>query len=125
MSFNQPVPVSIENITNTTAGPKVLLDVSVGNNGIAGLPTVYNVSMPLAATEYTFTFPSGTKKFSLKTRVTSNLQYTFQSGQSGTTFVTIPPGCNYSEENLSLSTSLSIYFQSNKPSNTLELTLWI
>lgn len=86
-------------------------------------PTIANISAITSGTEYSYTFPTNTKKFMLKTRDSARLQFSYISGQSGTTYITVSSGSTYYLENLKL-TSTTIYFQTNKNGETVEIESW-
>jgi hypothetical protein len=112
-------------ITSTTIGPDVGLDVNVINNSSSvSTPNIQNISISLANTEQSFSFPSTTKKFEIKLRGSGRLQISYTSGASGTNFITLPIGTSYSVNDLNLSGNLDIYFQSSKASETLEIEYW-
>lgn len=98
--------------------------LSIAQTG-ASNPSVQNVSMALAGTEYTVTIPISTKQFELRSRLSGTLQIAYVSGQSGITFRTVPPGCAYIESGLLLNSNLVIYIQSTKPNDTLEAVSWV
>lgn len=85
--------------------------------------TVANTTMTSADTEYSYTFPEGTKKFRIKLRALNALLKTaFVSGQSGTTYITIPYGDELvMEAKVGGST---IYFQSPTASQVAEIETW-
>lgn len=88
-------------------------------------PTVANVSIPLAGTEQSYTFPLDTKQFLLQLRgVGSRLQFSYVAGTSGTTYVTLYSGAFYAEKDID-NASLTIYFQASQASQTLEILSWI
>ena len=88
-------------------------------------PEVVNISVPgTANTEFSYDIPEATKKFTIRTRSRSQLQITYTSGGSGTEYFTIRPGFIYEEKNLSLDSDLTIFMQSNKIGDTVELLLW-
>ena len=90
-------------------------------------PTTVNVSMPLANTEYSYTLPAGTRKFMVKLRsATSDLKLNIgkTASLSGTTFVTVPAGGNYFEENVNSEVGTILYFQSPDALQTAEIMFW-
>lgn len=93
---------------------------------IAGVssPTIINLSLPTAGTEYSQLIPLSVKKFMLRSRLSGRLQVAYISGQTNTTFLTISPGCTYTEEGLAATSPLTLYVNSSKPSDVLELILW-
>lgn len=86
-------------------------------------PFVANVSIVSANTEYSYTFPTNTKKFHIKLRDGQRLQLAYISGDTGTTYVTLPAYNLYTEENITL-TSVTLYFQSPVGSNVAEIIYW-
>lgn len=78
-----------------------------------------------AATEYSVTLPAGTVKFEIKLRSSNALlQISFVSGESGTTYITIPYGASYAENDVKAGGKI-IYFQSPTASQTAEVKTWI
>lgn len=124
-NYSSALPVNIENVTTTTQGAKKLLDVTVANNGIVGTPLVANVSMQNLNTEYSYLLTPGTTRVLFKTRNNGLLRFTFQAGQSGTNYISVPAGTSYTLDSIDPSVSLTIYFQSDKNNETLEVISWI
>lgn len=92
-------------------------------------PVIVNVPMILAATEYSFDLPLGTKQFRLKVRTAPGqtcpvLQVAYNLGESGTVFDTIPIYCFMAESEILLTTLTTIYFQSSLANQILELVYW-
>lgn len=86
--------------------------------------TVYNLSMPLANTEYSQVLNNSTKKLSIKVRDNlAKLKLSIVSGGTLIEWVTIPQGCNWSNDNLDLS-STTIYLSSNNASVVAEIEEW-
>lgn len=76
----------------------------------------------LANTEYTFTIPDGTKAVMFKARGTAKLQYSYQVGESGTTYVTVKSGTVHWIQSMNISGGgLPVYIQSNKADEVLEI----
>jgi hypothetical protein len=86
-------------------------------------PLIANQVVTLANTEYSYTFPANTKKFSLRTRGNARLQVAFVATQSGSNFITVYPGNTYEEIGLKI-TGITAYFQSNKAGETVEILSW-
>lgn len=89
----------------------------------ASNPTVVNVAIVTANTEYSYTLPTNTKKFHLKIRDNAVLKLTYTAAQSGTTYVTLPAFNVYTEESLSV-TGVTLYFQSTSPTQVVEIISW-
>lgn len=88
----------------------------------AGSPKVYNVVVPLANTEVAQLLTTSTKSFVIRVRGVATLKLAFVLGDSGTTYLTIPPNCSYSVEGLNFVGSL--YFQTNKVAQVVEILEW-
>jgi hypothetical protein len=96
------------------------LDTIAGGLGVTDTTTtIFNVAIPLANTEVSQALPANTKKFMFKSRSKSTIKFAYTSGASGTTYITLPAGAVYEDDNYY--TSLTIYFQSSKMGDTLEL----
>jgi hypothetical protein len=87
-------------------------------------PAINNVSVPTASTEVSFALPSGTKRFTIKARQTARLQLSFESGESGTEYLTVHAGCAFSESSLDSSVDYTLYFQSSVAGITVEILSW-
>lgn len=122
-------------VTVTTIGPKEALDVNIANDtpidvsitsfpNTVSTPTITNISIPLANTEQSFTFPIGTKRFAVKIRASAKLKIAYISGASGTNYIFIPIGCEYTEDNLDLTVGLPMYFQCESAGEILEIITW-
>jgi hypothetical protein len=112
-------------VTVTTVGAKNGLDVNIiKESSSVSVPVITNINIPLMATEQSFTFPSTTKRYSLKIRGSAQLKISYVASTSGTNYVTIPSGCEYIEEDIVLTANLPIYFQCNKAGQILEIIAW-
>ena len=92
----------------------------------AANPTVANVAVVAADTEYNYTIPAGTKKFWLRVRnldgVAAYLKVYYVSGD--TVYATVNPGGIYVEQDLTTS-ALTIYFKCNYPNRVVEIVSWV
>lgn len=86
-------------------------------------PLIYNLAMPTANTEYSQAISTNAKRLMIRMRVKARAQICFVSGQSGTLFFTLEPGCVYSEENLDLE-GVTIYLQSSVAGQVAEILEW-
>lgn len=84
---------------------------------------IYNVTMTLANTEYNQALPANTKKFTIKCRTLYHIKLAFTNGQSGITYLTIPPGMAYSEDLIRPAT-LTLYFQCPTAAQIAEIVAW-
>jgi len=89
-------------------------------------PTVSTVSLATAGTEYSFVLPINCREYRLKFRNSdATLQLSFVAGASGTTFLTVPRYCEYGDSDMKLTSTVTLYFQSNKNSQVLEILTWV
>lgn len=93
------------------------------NTNVVATPTIDNFSMPLAGVEYSYTLPTGTRRFTLKNRTSGLVKLSYAVGESGTKWYSIEPGTSYGEEDLRLG-SLTFYFQSPTPNQIVEILSW-
>ena len=92
---------------------------------VAVRPTIANTTMTSADTEYNYTLPAGTIRFEIKLRAQNALlKLSFVSGESGTTYITIPYGASYSEIDAKAGSRV-LYFQSPTASQIAEIKSWI
>ena len=98
----------------------------VVNTGAASNPTVTNITMTAADTEYAFALPTNTRKFSIRVRLHDNaapvLRVYYVSG--GPDYVSISPGTMYSEADLALS-GITVYMQCSLPARVVEIVSWV
>lgn len=87
-------------------------------------PTVANVALT-ANTEGSYALPNFTVSFTIKFRsTTSTGRIAVVSGETGTTYITIPPGSGgWSQEIKGRSAALTIYIRSNE-TDTAEIISW-
>lgn len=113
-------------VTVTTVGAVEALDVNVANTQIitAASPLITNVNAAVSGTEYNYAIPANTKRFSIKVRGTATMNVAYIAGTTGTTYLQVPVGTEYIEQNLALAGSLPIYFQTNKNAQVVEIITW-
>lgn len=106
-----------------TVGSSIVSTGSVIDERV-GAPTIANVAMATAATEYDYALPAGTKRFLIKNRMNGVVQLSYSLGTSGTTYETIPRGVFYMEENINPGVAVTLYLQSPSASQIIEVTSW-
>jgi hypothetical protein len=79
-------------------------------------------AVPLANTEVSHTLPASTKRFKIQNRDNGLVKLSYVTGFT-TVYWTIFPGVVFGEDWINLG-SLTLYLQSTKPSQTLEITSW-
>lgn len=87
-------------------------------------PSVINFVVTNANTEYQLDIPAGVKNFTLQNRDEGTVKIATGIGQSNTLYLTIFPGRIYNIENLTGSAIVSLYIQSTKANQTLEIFTW-
>ena len=90
-------------------------------------PTIANVACAAANTEYSYVLPTGTRFFRLKVRddLPATLKLAFIATQSGTNYIIQYPGFTYESPMFPLDSSLTVYFQCTKASQTVEIESWV
>lgn len=86
------------------------------------VPTTVRVLIALANTEQSYTFPASTKQFRI-TVFNGTLKVADTSGQSGTTYYTVP-WYGYVADSFLSAVSNTIYFQSPTAGHTIEIRSW-
>ena len=104
-------------LTDTTGKVSVFVSEST-------TPTISNVTMTNSNTEYSQALPTNCRRFSIQLRTIKDMKLSFTSGQSGTTYITIPGGGQYSEDTLNL-TAKTLYFQSTTAGVIAEIVAWV
>jgi hypothetical protein len=85
-------------------------------------PTIANLSVPTSGVEQSYALPASTREFMLKARGFSTVQFAYTSGDSGTDYISLPPGCIFTDKDLP--TSVTIYYQTSKSGETVEVLSW-
>ena len=85
--------------------------------------TIQRESIAVANTEQSFVFPDGVKSFTLRNDGNGLMKWTFTATESGTTDRTLYAGELYEKEHIYL-TSKTLYFQSSKAGDIMEIEFW-
>jgi hypothetical protein len=97
----------------------------VSTDTAASSPTIDNIVVVNANNQNSYTFPIGTKRYSIMPRTPARMQVAYNTGETNTNYVTVRPGKSYEELNVSLSSSLTVFFELNKPGVEVEIIYWI
>ena len=108
-------------VSNDSSEP-IPVSVDFTKDG-ATTPTIYNLSLPVANTEYSQALSTNTKRILIRARVGATLRVAFVSGDTLTNYFTMAPRTVYSEENLDL-VGVTIYLQSDVAGNVAEILEW-
>jgi len=98
---------------------------SAGGQPPATTPTIYNVTMTLADTEYSQALPSQTKKVTIHTRDGTAFRLAYETGKVAAPtepYFTVPANASKSEDNLT--TSVTIYFACAAGGKVIEIEAW-
>lgn len=87
-----------------------------------GKPTIYNLTLTSASTEYSRALPENTFKVMIKCRTAVALKLSYTSGESGSNYVTIPVNQTYWDDNIN--TSTTVYLQSATAGVVAEFLCW-
>ena len=79
------------------------------------------VALTLANTEYSYALPAGTKSFCLQNRGDGLIK--FKSAAAGD-YWTLFPGQPYYISNIKDTASITVYLESPKPAQTVEIISW-
>jgi hypothetical protein len=110
-------------IDQTTPGTSNLVDAT---GGMPTAPTVYNVVMAAANTEYVQALPAGCHKFALMMQTNDgDFRVAFSSGKvaaSVAPFLGFPAGSAYNEDGIKA--SLTLYFASSMAGKIMQIVAW-
>lgn len=97
---------------------------NAANDLPASFPTVVNVTLTSANTEYTYNIPNDISTITVKSRTAADFKMATTSGQSGTTYFTVPSGLAYYETQIASFNSHQLYFQSANAGQIIEIIYW-
>jgi hypothetical protein len=93
---------------------------------ISTRPTLYNITLTVANTEYSQLLPSGTKEMRFRCRTLYDVRFAWVTGKVATPtepYLTLPAGCDYHSDLKDISGKL-IYFASSQAGVVVELSAW-
>lgn len=82
------------------------------------------VTMTSANVEYLYVVPTFARRVEIRIRDIRPMQLGFIAGGSGSNYRVVPAGCEYGIDGIATGHSLTFYFQSSYPSQTLEITYY-
>lgn len=101
-------------------------DQEVAISSSVTAPTVYNVTLTLANTEYGQALPDNTKQFRFRCRTSFDVRFAFETGKVATPtapYLTLPADNNYSAGDLNLSDGV-LYLASSEAGVVVEVEVW-
>jgi len=93
----------------------------------ATTPTVYNITLTLANTEYSQALPANTKELRFRCRTLYDVRFAWATGKVATPtapYLTLGAGMDYFSDNNDLS-SQTLYFASSTAAVVIELEVWV
>ena len=97
---------------------------TIDSSFFASVPKIYNVPAAVTGTEYSKALSAGTRKIMFKTKSTgAKIKFSFVAGESGTKFISVGKNTSHEVNDLNLS-SATLYFQTNKNTQTLQIMEW-
>ena len=103
---------------------KIINPEDIADEFLASVPKIYNVPAAVAGTEYSQALSAGTRKIMFKTKSTgAKIKFSFVAGESGTKFISVGKNTSHEVDDLNL-TSITLYFQTNKNNQTLQIMEW-
>lgn len=89
-------------------------------------PTIYNKTLTNANTEYSQVLVAGMRYFEVSCRSFNDIKMAFVSGDSGTTYVTIPAGSvrYFRGPFFTVNTGTVVYLQSPSAGVVAEILVW-
>lgn len=104
--------------------------VSTNSEIVSGTPTIYNIVMTLADTEYSQLLPDNTKKVSANVQDGSsadNIRFAWEIGKVATPttpYLKFPQNVQVEESDLKLITK-TLYFASSVAGKTIQIQVWV
>ena len=89
-------------------------------------PTVYNVTLTDADTEYSQALPSSTREIRFRCRTLYDVRFAWAADKVATPtapYLTLPAGCDYHSDNDDL-TGESLYLASSEAGVVVEIEVW-
>ncbi len=86
------------------------------------ISTTFNVNIISAGTEVSQALPANTKNFIIRSRNKGSIRLAYTLGGTNTNYLTIPTGSSFVDEQFR--TGATIYFQSTKPGDVIEIVAY-
>lgn len=89
-------------------------------------PTLYNITLTDADTQYKQALPSSTREFRFRCRTLFDVRYAFTTGKvavPNAPYLTLPAGSDYASDNDDL-TAKTLYLASSEAGVVVELEIW-
>ena len=104
-----------------TNGPTEPIPVTVVSGTGNTTPSIANIPCAVAGNEYSYALPAGCRKFVLKARKSSKIEFAYVT--AATEVLTINSGFSFVDENTYL--SQTIYFKCSKTDEVVEVAAYV
>ena len=94
------------------------------NTNVVSTCIIKRFDTGVADTETSYSFPAGTKRFTITNDGAATVQFTFTSGESNTEYIKLPTATSHFESNLGVNASLTVYLRCPVANQTLEIVSW-
>lgn len=109
-------------VRDEEAGQKLDAIVSALGGSVDTTPVIYNLNIINQGTEYSQALPANTKAFLVRSRNKGRLRLAYSTGGTNADYVTIPTGSSFKDTNFY--TSITVYVQSTKPGDVVEIVAY-
>ncbi len=124
ITFGGSIPAGSNTIGKVEAIQSGTWTITTGE-ALATTPTIYNVSMPLANTNYSQLLPTGTKMIDIKLRGQGSLlKVAFASISGGANYILVPQNSTFHIGSVNL-TGITLYLQGALPNQLAEIICWV
>lgn len=127
VSISEPLEISalvngVETaLTATQEGSHIYLDT---NPLLPSTPTIQNISVTSANSEFSYALPIDSKRFLVRVREgDTKVKLSFTSGGTSSDFITISPGVVFSEVDVDAS-MVTLYLNANNAPRVIEVLSW-
>lgn len=109
-------------VRDQEAGQKLDAVIAALGGSADTTATIYNLNIILQGTEYSQALPANTKAFLVRSRNKGRLRLAYTTGGTNADYVTIPTGSSFKDTNFY--TSVTLYVQSTKPGDIIEIVAY-
>lgn len=109
-------------VRDEEAGQKLDAIASALGAATSTNPVIINLNIINQGTEYSQALPANTKSFLIRSRNQGRLRLAYSSGGTNADYLTIPTGSSYKDANYY--TSVTLYVQSTKPGDVIEIVAY-
>jgi len=105
----------------TTLNP---LPVEVAGT-LVSVPKAIRISVPLANTEYSYTFTTATRRFKFRVEAGgAKARIAWATGDTATDYWDVSAGSYYEDQDLDLTAGVTIYYRLTKSNQTVQIQYW-